>query len=143
MAASVILKIKNGKLEGKTFEFHDPHQCLIGRGEDCEIQLPNEPGFSTISRHHCLLHIDPPAIRVQDSGSLNGTYLNGMQIGRPAHWHLPPKALSSPCYEYYVSDGDELKIGETVFEVDVVACADRKPERAEVPGAEKELCACS
>jgi serine/threonine-protein kinase len=143
MATSVILKIKNGKFEGKTYEFHDPHRCFIGRGADCEICLPNEPGFSTVSRHHCLLDIDPPTIRVQDSGSLNGTYLNGMQIGRPAHWHLPARALSGPCFMYDVINGDELKVGETVFEVDVVTSENSRPEQATESAAEEGLCACN
>src|SRR5262249_37828945 len=140
MAARVILQIKNGNFVGKTYEFHVPCRCRVGRGEDCEIRLPNEPGFLSVSRHHCLLAIDPPAIRVWDSGSVNGTSLNGMQIGRPAHWHLPTEVLSGPCLEYDLHAGDELKVGDTVFEVDVVVSEHR--ERAEEPAAEKEVCAC-
>jgi serine/threonine-protein kinase len=143
MAASVILKIKNGEFQAKTYEFHERQRCFIGRGADCEIRLPNETGFSTVSRHHCLLDIDPPAVRVRDAGSLNGTYLNGMQIGRPCHWHLPARALSGPCFTYDVSNGDELKVGETVFEVDVVASENSKPEQAAESAAEEGLCACS
>ena len=124
MSARVILKLKNGRFVGKTYEFHGSRRILVGRGEDCEIRLPNEPGFLSVSRHHCLLDIDPPAIRIRDSGSFNGTYLNGMQIGRPAHWQLPPEVLSRPCFEYELRDGDELKVGETVFEVDVVVSDD-------------------
>jgi serine/threonine-protein kinase len=143
MAASVILKIKNGKFEGKSYEFHEPHRCFIGRGEDCGIRLPNEPGFSTVSRHHCQLDIDPPTIRVQDCGSLNGTYVNGMPIGRPSHWHLPDRALSGPCFIYDLSNGDEVQVGETVFEVDVVASENSKPQEAAESAAEEGLRACS
>ena len=131
MAARVILKIKNGKLVGQTYELRGPGRFVIGRGKDCEIRLPYEPGFLSVSRQHCLLDIDPPAIRIRDSGSFNGTFLNGMQIGRPAHWQLPAEVLSRPCFEYDLREGDELKIGETVFEVNVVVSGAMDRERAE------------
>jgi serine/threonine-protein kinase len=131
MVASVILRIKNGRLAGQTYELQGPGRFLIGRGQDCEIRLPHEQGFLSVSRQHCLLDIDPPAIRVRDSGSVNGTFLNGMQIGRPAHWHLPAEVRSRPCFEYDLSEGDELKVGETIFEVDVVECDNREGGRAE------------
>jgi pSer/pThr/pTyr-binding forkhead associated (FHA) protein len=142
MSVRVILKIKNGKFVGKTYEFHGSRRFLIGRGEDCEIRLPHEPDFLTVSRHHCLLEIDPPAIRVQDAGSVNGTSLNGMQIGRPAHWYLPADVLSEPCFEYDLHDGDELKVGDTVFDVDVVVSEDMERAGVEEPATEKELSAC-
>jgi pSer/pThr/pTyr-binding forkhead associated (FHA) protein len=89
-----------------------------------------------------MLDIDLPAIRVRDCGSRNGTYLNGMQIGRPVHWHLPAEALSGPCYEYDLSEGDELKIGDMVFEVEVAGSEDRETERPVKPAVGNELCAC-
>jgi pSer/pThr/pTyr-binding forkhead associated (FHA) protein len=132
MVARVILKITNGKLVGQTYQLHGPGRFLIGRGQDCEIRLPHEPGFLSVSRQHCLLDIDPPAIRIRDSGSFNGTFLNGMQIGRPAHWQLPAEMLSQPCFEYDLRDGDELKVGETVFEIEVVVVSnDKEREQAE------------
>ena len=142
MAASVILRIKNGKLAGKAYEFHDLERCLIGRAKDCEIRLPNEPEYLTASRHHCLLDIDPPAIRVRDSGSRNGTLLNGMQIGRPKSWHLAPEVDSQPCFFYDLSEGDELTVGSAVFEVAVAVSEEMEPQRIQETNAEKELCAC-
>jgi serine/threonine-protein kinase len=142
MAARVILRIKDGKCGGKKYALQDASRCLIGRGQDCDIRLPNETAFLTVSRHHCLLDIDLPTIRVRDSGSRNGTYLNGMQIGRPAYWDLPAGVLSGPCLEYDLSEGDELKVGDTVFEIDILGSEDRETERAEEPAVGKELCAC-
>jgi serine/threonine-protein kinase len=143
MPASITLRVKNGKLAGKTYEFHEPQRCLIGRAEDCEIRLPGDPEFLTVSRYHCLLDINPPEIRVRDSGSLNGTLLNGMQIGRPAKWHLPPKTLSRPCFAYDLSKGDELDVGGTTFEVGVSAAEAGGPEPMEASEVESELCACA
>jgi serine/threonine-protein kinase len=139
MPASVTLTVKNGKLAGKTYEFHGPQRCVIGRAEDCEIRLPGEPEFLAVSRHHCLLDIDPPEVRVRDSGSLNGTFLNGMQIGRPGKWHLPPEALSRPCFDYDLSQGDELNVGGTIFEV-AASAEECGPELVEGHEAERELC---
>ena len=142
MPASVVLRIKNGKLAGKAFEFNGPCRCLIGRARDCEIRLPADPEFLTVSRHHCLLDIDPPAICVRDSGSRNGTFVNGMQIGRPATWHLPTEVMTKPCFEYDLSEGDELAIGGTVFEVHVDVSGTDGSVGMEEGGAETELCAC-
>jgi pSer/pThr/pTyr-binding forkhead associated (FHA) protein len=142
MPANVTLRVKNGKLAGRSYEFDHPRLCLIGRRQDCEIRLPDYPEFSTVSRHHCILDIEPPAIRVRDSGSMNGTFVNGMQIGRPAKWHLPPETASRPCFEYDLTEGDELRVGDTIFEVHAAASEERGPEPAEELGAEEELCAC-
>jgi pSer/pThr/pTyr-binding forkhead associated (FHA) protein len=142
MVASVTLRIKSGKLAGKTYAFREPQRCLIGRGSDCEIRLPSEAEFLTVSRYHCLLDIDPPAIRVRDSGSRNGTYINGMQIGRPASWQLSPETLSRPCFDYDLTPGDELRVGETVFEIGVVRSEEDEPVRLEAAETDNELCAC-
>jgi pSer/pThr/pTyr-binding forkhead associated (FHA) protein len=143
MAASVILRVKSGKLAGTTYEFREPQRCLIGRGSDCDIRLPNDSEFMTVSRYHCLLDINPPALRVRDSGSRNGTSINGMQIGRPASWHLSSETLSRPCLDYDLTPGDELRVGDTVFEIGVAQSDDDEPVRVEAAETEKELCACS
>nr|WP_315792081.1 FHA domain-containing protein [Fischerella sp. JS2] len=38
----------------------------MGRSNDCNPKLPNDEDHSTIFRYHCLLDINPPAIRVRD-----------------------------------------------------------------------------
>jgi pSer/pThr/pTyr-binding forkhead associated (FHA) protein len=138
MMSTVTLTVKKGKLAGKTYEFDHPRVCRIGRSDDCEIRLPNDPEFLTVSRRHCALDIDPPGIRVRDSGSMNGTYMNGMQIGRPAKWRLPAEAASRPCFDYDLTEGDELRVGDTVFEVHVIT----SEKSAEEVAAEEELSAC-
>jgi pSer/pThr/pTyr-binding forkhead associated (FHA) protein len=143
MAASVTLRVKNGKWAGKVYEFHEPQRCLIGRGNDCGIRLPDEWEFLTASRYHCLLDINPPAIRVRDSGSRNGTYINGMQIGRPASWHLSPQTLARPCFDYDLTAGDELKVGETIFEVGMRLSEEGEPAPVGAAETEKDLCGCS
>ena len=77
MAAYISLAAKNGPLEGKEYVFLEPQVCLAGRSHDCDLRFPNGLEFQTVSRHHCLLDIDPPSIWVRDLASSNGTFING------------------------------------------------------------------
>ncbi|MGO4423600.1 FHA domain-containing protein, partial [Streptomyces sp. MCAF7] len=88
--ARVAFTVLQGPLQGRTFEFPERATCVVGRADDCTLQLPEDEGYSGISRHHCLLDINPPDVRVRDLGSINGTYVNGDKIGqrdegRPPH----------------------------------------------------------
>jgi pSer/pThr/pTyr-binding forkhead associated (FHA) protein len=119
MSATVTLQCTHGPLHGKQFTYRSPNLCSIGRASDCTIRLPNDYLNWTVSRHHCLLEIDPPLVRVSDLGSLNGTFVNGEPIG-----HRDPRARadefllpSEPAHA--LEDGDELRVGENVFEVGV------------------------
>jgi pSer/pThr/pTyr-binding forkhead associated (FHA) protein len=107
--------------------FVEPATCLIGRSRDCTICLPQELGHLDVSGHHCVLEIVPPALRVRDLGSLNGTHVNGKKIGQRVTSrvnrdmdasHPPPVALL---------DGDEIRLGEhTVFRVGVYTAEGEK-----------------
>lgn len=142
MVPVIMLTIENGKLAGTEYAFDLPRRCLIGRASDCEVRLPSQLEFLGVSRHHCLLTLDPPAVRVRDCGSRNGTLLNGMQIGRPASWHVPEAMTAFPSLEYELRDGDELTIGSTVFKVHVTVHEDAlEPVLQE--RQDRELCACA
>ncbi len=114
MIPTVTLTIANGELDGKEFVFEQPLVGFIGRASDCEIHLPDDPEFLLVSRRHCLLDIQPPEIRVSDFGSLNGTFVNGVRIN----------ATRKYCnIEIPLRDGDNLRVGSTVFRVGVAAPA--------------------
>lgn len=51
-------------------------EFLIGRGPDCNLRLP----VASVSRHHCLLHLEQDAVSVTDLGSANGTFVNGQRV---------------------------------------------------------------
>lgn len=51
-------------------------RVLIGRGEDCTIQLTSD----RVSRHHCEILYKNGHFEVHDLGSTNGTYLNGRRV---------------------------------------------------------------
>ncbi len=116
MEVKVILMLTNGSLKGRRWEWVHPGRCLIGRAHDCDVQLPTGPEFMEVSRHHCELAIDPPAARVRDLGSRNGTFLNGQKIGqRP--WGA--RAGSAGEFGWHsLQEGDELCVGDTVILVE-------------------------
>jgi hypothetical protein len=103
-----------GRAERAEYVFDERSTCLIGRGEDCEPRLANDEDHKSVSRHHCLLDINPPDVRVRDLGSRNGTFVNGVNIGRREAHHTPEqgRALSFP--ERDLVDGDELRLGKSV-----------------------------
>lgn len=119
MPAKVTLTIKEGQLEGKQFPFDSRSTCLIGRSPDCNIQIPNDKYHSTISRYHCFLDINPPAIRVRDFGSLHGTYVNGECIGKRGENQTPTEGQQLELSEYDLQDGDVIKLSNTSFQVTV------------------------
>jgi hypothetical protein len=63
----------------------------IGRSPDCEIFLDDV----TVSRNHAVLVQENGKFRVEDQGSLNGTFVNRKRID------------SAP-----IAEGDELQIGK-------------------------------
>jgi pSer/pThr/pTyr-binding forkhead associated (FHA) protein len=75
---------------------------LIGRGTDCDLRL-NE---STISRHHCILHLTAAEASLIDLGSSNGTFLNGQRVRSQAVLHSGDK-LDMGSYRFVVVLGDQ------------------------------------
>lgn len=120
----VLLTVTDGSLKGQKFEFADRTTCVIGRAKDCNLQLPNDEHHKTISRYHCLLDINPPAIRIRDLGSLHGTYVNGQIIGKRQPNQNPTEAAQAGFPEYDLQPGDEIKLGKTVFQVRVEGAVD-------------------
>jgi pSer/pThr/pTyr-binding forkhead associated (FHA) protein len=119
MSVEVRLTITRGLSEGKAFVFHDRTVGAVGRGDDCLLRLPSNLAHMDVSRHHCLLTIDPPSIHVRDLGSRNGTYVNGLKIGQRERG-LPPQAASAVAMpERALQEGDELRVGATVFRVHI------------------------
>jgi hypothetical protein len=80
-----------GGRAGETFPL-DQNRVSIGRSPDCEIFLDDV----TVSRRHAVVTKEAAdEIRIEDLGSLNGTFLNRKRIERGV-----------------LTDGDELQIGK-------------------------------
>ena len=69
---------QNNKLFKKVAIKHGYHNCLIvGSGEESHIKLDN----NRVSRSHLqIIYTDKGDLNVQDLGSTNGTFLNGIRI---------------------------------------------------------------
>jgi len=65
---------------------------VLGRATGCEILIRHE----SLSRRHARFVVDAKGIRVEDMGSLNGTYVNGKRASG----------------QVVVTEKDELSIGE-------------------------------
>ena len=118
MDSTVTLIVCRGPLSGRKFVFAETTTCLIGRSRDCTITLSQEMGHLDVSRHHCLLEITPPALRICDLGSLNGTYVNGKKIGQRGTPEASAPAEANRQPAVVLIDGDEIRLGEhTAFRV--------------------------
>ena len=117
-----------------------PLVALSRRAERLFAQVPDDPAHKTVSRHHCLLDLNPPDIRVRDFGSLNGTYVNGKKIGQREKGMSPEEAANMAFPEHDLKHGDEIQVGDTVFRVSVFVpalcaeCSDGDPRGHEVAG---------
>ncbi|GAB3275980.1 hypothetical protein GCM10027589_01420 [Actinocorallia lasiicapitis] len=132
---TVTLTLVKGHLEQDTFTFDERTTCVLGRADDCSPRLPSDDHHRTVSRHHCLLDISPPQIRIRDFGSLNGTFVNGTKIGQREKGQTPQEAAAGSFPEHDLADGDEIRLGETVFRVGVTAAAAVRPVPRSDPDA--------
>ncbi|HLF24826.1 MAG TPA: FHA domain-containing protein [Anaerolineae bacterium] len=88
-----ILVVQEGQLAGRRWPMDKP-SITIGRGEECEIVLPDRQ----VSRLHVRISRGEDGFYVEDLGSKNGTYLNGM----PVKDHVK------------LQDGDEIQVALSV-----------------------------
>ncbi len=115
----VILSVATANLPDEKYEFDKPTECTLGRGSDCNIRFPGSVGHADVSRHHCMLEIDPPDVQVRDLGSRNGTFVNGEKIGQRPEFQSPDDVDSRAFAARGLHDGDVLKIGHTEFRVEI------------------------
>jgi pSer/pThr/pTyr-binding forkhead associated (FHA) protein len=118
MSAQVIFTATQGALDGRQFIFTGKTLCIVGRSQSCEVCVPADD--YAVSRRHCLLDIDAPAVTLQDLGSLNGTYLNGELIGQRDKKCDAEDAAQGTLPRFTLQDGDEFRVGDTAFRVRIV-----------------------
>jgi hypothetical protein len=119
MTATVTLRLVEGRLDRTEYVFDERATCLLGRADDCTPRLPSDEYHRTVSRHHCLLDINPPEVRIRDFGSLNGTFVNGEKIGQRETGQTPEEGAALSFPEHDLIDGDTIRLGKTVFQVDI------------------------
>jgi hypothetical protein len=103
------IHVREGK--GASYDFEIRHKItVIGRGTDADIRLTDQ----AVSRRHAEIRIVNGATMLNDLLSTNGTTVNGVAATTTA-----------------LSDGDEIRIGETVLTYRAPADA---PRGAALPG---------
>lgn len=117
MSAAIKLTVITGPHNRVRYCFREKTECKVGRAPDCKVQFNGYEKDSLISRHHCILDIDPPRMWIRDLKSTNGTFLNGKPIFSEAMI-----IISNECPPVEVNHGDMLTIGGTTVEVDVIDC---------------------
>ena len=127
MSGKVIIEVTRGALAGKKYEYEGVEHIFVGRQEDCGIVLPEK----TVSRYHCLLEIAPPDVKLQDFGSLNGTFLNEEKIGQRERTQTWEEGRALRHDEYTIKDGDVLRLGKQCE----LLCRIEAPELCAVCGA--------
>lgn len=94
------LVVASGKNAGRTIAIKR-NRLLIGRAEECDVR----PLSEDVSRRHCEVVVGPTDAFIQDLGSRNGTFVNGVKIAERTK----------------LADGDLIRVG--VLELKV-SCTD-------------------
>jgi pSer/pThr/pTyr-binding forkhead associated (FHA) protein len=115
----VTLTVTRGLLDVREYLLGEPACCMIGRAQDCDIQLPPCLGHVDVSRHHCVVEVTPDAVRVRDLGSRNGTFVNGAKIGQRFPHQPAEEADLRECPPVELKNGDELQVGATIFRIGI------------------------
>jgi eukaryotic-like serine/threonine-protein kinase len=119
MSGTVSLSVVEGPSKGKRIDFTERMVAIAGRAEDCQPRI-EEGARKLVSRHHCLFDVNPPDVRVRDFGSLNGTYVNDVSIGKRNKGTMPEAVARLSLPEQDLRDGDVVKLGDTVLRVNIV-----------------------
>ena len=108
MGGIVKLEATRGPLQGQVFSYTENIPRLyIGRHSQCAIVVSDR----RVSRFHCVLEIQPPVVRLQDFGSLNGTYLDGRLIGQRKAGTSAEDGREEVYGTYELHDGSRLGLG--------------------------------
>ena len=73
-----MLMAEAGPLNGQRWPIRG--SLIIGRDSDCEIVIPDRQ----ISRRHARITTTPKGVLLEDLGSKNGTYCDGVRVDEPA-----------------------------------------------------------
>jgi pSer/pThr/pTyr-binding forkhead associated (FHA) protein len=125
MAFQVTLTSAAGVTGGNQYTVQGRARCVLGRAPDCDIQLCGEDGYMEVSRHHCVLEVEPPMVRLRDLGSRNGTFVNQERIGQRPAWQTLEEVQSDRFKARELHDGDEIHLGGVMFQVSILETADQ------------------
>jgi serine/threonine protein kinase/formylmethanofuran dehydrogenase subunit E len=136
MSSKVTFKVLKGNSKEQEFVYEQRESIILGRDKDCAIRFEE----NAVSRYHCYIDINPPAVIVRDLGSLNGTFLNGEKIGQRDPSQSPEDARKIDYSSFQMKSGDSLRLGKTCEIVLNIESADITVEQTiyELPPIEEE-----
>lgn len=129
MRNKVSLEIVDGPLKGKKFEFAEHDTFIFGRAPDCHAQLADDP---LVSRHHFILEVNPPLACLRDLGSLNATRVNNRKCGGRGKGETPEEGARRKYPGVDLNDGDRIRVGGTIMEVNIERAPVQQDESADV-----------
>jgi pSer/pThr/pTyr-binding forkhead associated (FHA) protein len=109
---SVVVQVfvfKNGEFYGS--DCFASTEIKIGRGEDADLRLDGDE----VSRDHAVLRVGEQGLILEDSGSANGTSVNGEAVER-----------------VFIQQWDEVSIGEFTFKAKLIGAKKKRPPIREV-----------
>jgi pSer/pThr/pTyr-binding forkhead associated (FHA) protein/tRNA A-37 threonylcarbamoyl transferase component Bud32 len=108
MGGKIVFDVEKGTFGKKSYEYEGKQILVIGRASDCAI-VAMEP---TVSRYHCIIDIADSSVMVRDFGSLNGTFISGIEIGRRLDGHKAKDASFASGTVISMKDSDVLGLGK-------------------------------
>ena len=117
MYKRITFTVADHDLPPQVFTFDKHSECVVGRGPKCDLRLPTDLMHRDVSRQHCVVEVDPPEVHIRDLGSLNGTFVNGENIGQRQSEEPKKTEKDQLPNPVELHDGDEIQIGHTVLRV--------------------------
>ncbi len=128
MAGKITLTITAGTQQGEApFVFDQHDTLLVGRLDDCGVCIPKD---DQVSRHHFIMEVNPPDIRVRDLGSRNGTYINDVKYGGRERNETPEQGAEKQFPQLDLHDGDVVRVGKTIIKVKIEQAANQLDQPA-------------
>jgi hypothetical protein len=122
MGSKVTIDVSNTQGRKRIFSYEDHDTFMVGRMSDCHVCIEDD---TYLSRHHFILEVNPPHARLQDLGSLNGTYVNGKKVGGRDVTETPEEALARYKFPWVdLKNGDVISTGDTTFQM-IIQTPDR------------------
>lgn len=109
------LSFLNGPQRGHEVELWATGETLevvVGRSVNAQVTVLDK----AVSRAHCIIRLETNRVRVADSSSANGTFLNNARVAR-----------------HELKRGDVLKVGSTEIAVDVIPTTSDEDARRKTP----------
>lgn len=107
----IVISAKSAAGIGRMHKLDKAQEVILGRSTECHLQVDDDG----ISRRHAKVGVDPDGqFRVEDLGSTNGTYVNGVRVDAVA-----------------LKDGDKIQIGSnTVLKFSLQDQIDERYQRS-------------